>query len=214
MTRSHLLCASVLALASISLLSVSTVSARVIIAAEPTPKPVPKPVVKPKPKPKPRPEKVVARATRADTASETSRRFVGSWSGTRTGSGEIVGRDGRYPYTVTCPITVVVSDDGRTASVKLGEGEMQWPNGNADGKTVSKFPAKSNPSFAVRETPNGLVGAFKTSESNWSGEREVRFALDPTGNELRLEIDHTGRSRTGTVTDNSKSTAVLRRSGN
>jgi hypothetical protein len=184
-----------------------------IIPEEPKPTAKPAPKVKPKPKPTTPKPKTAAPATQADPASELSRKFVGTWSGSRTGTGTIVGREQRYPYQVTSPVTVVVSDQGRSASVLLGSGQIHWSGVGPEGQTVSDFAAKPHPSFAVREQNGVLTGTFRTSDGNWLGNRTVTLTLDPTGQTLRLNLDHTGRNRQSGVTDSSTSEGLLQRKG-
>jgi len=176
------------------------------------PKPKPKAEAPPKPKPKSNPNPVSDMVPKnLDPGSEFSMRFVGTWVGSRTGSGAISGRDRQYRYSVSTPVTATISNRGRLANIRLGDGTIRWADVGPDGQAVSNSSAKPAPAFALHEETGALTGSYHVSEGSWTGDRVVRISFDGGGDTLRLTIEHSSRNRQSGTSDHSTSEATLRR---
>jgi len=197
----------------LAVLLASTTISPAIVKVLPEEKPKTKVTQKPKSKPKSvtSPARKEKPSLPPGPTSDFLRRFVGTWSGTRTGSGTLDAKSGRYPYTVSSTVAVSINDSGATATVRLGSGTIRWTRGGPEGQATSDFTAKPHPSFSLRESSGAATGTFHTVDGNWIGDRAVHLGLSSDGQTLNLSIDHTGKNRSSSISDSSTSHATLRR---
>ncbi len=161
-----------------------------------------------------------ARIAKAKVDEEETRKtlvasFVGKWEGAVKSKGVFTVKGKAYPYDGVAHLTVVVSKDGKQASISEGPQTKFWVHGGVNGNKSSVLPANGPDTYSLSLEHGSLLSSrsvtYEDRRGRWSGTSSIVLKPTATG-KLSFESQNSWRQPSSGDRDEGSESAVLTKS--